>query len=141
MKVSITFLTILFAALALRADSPLPEPADSPESCLRWDAASKESIPKPGETSAAFTFSATNRTQVPIVINAIRTSCGCTLAQLPSVPFSLGAGSNVTLAVRLDLRGRQGTIIKSVQVDSTAGIQTLLIRSTAPADQKAAVHP
>jgi hypothetical protein len=39
--------------------------------------------------------------------------------------------------VSLDLRGKQGQLTKTVTVESTAGLQTLIVRATAPAGTKA----
>src|ERR1041384_5322394 len=57
------------------------------------DADSKTYVAKPGETTAALTFYITNVTTSPVLISNVTTSCGCTVAQLPTaLPWLLTAG-------------------------------------------------
>lgn len=109
----------------------------NPSASLRWDAESRDYSARDGETSAPFTFSVTNISGADVTIQSIRTSCGCTTAQSPTLPCRLAPGSNATVQVSLDLRGKQGQLTKTVTVESTAGLQTLIVRATAPAGTKA----
>jgi len=113
-----------------------PIPAPDP-SALKWDSESKEFNAKPGETSAPFTFSVTNVSKYSVAINKLSTSCGCTAAQLPTTPYTLQPGSNVSISVSMDLSGKVGAVTKSVTVDSTAGFKSLLVKPNIP--QPAAV--
>ncbi len=133
---------------AARAPAPaaVPVPPAAPTAdpkSLVFDAESKEFNAKQGDTAAPFTFHVTNTSQQVISINRLTTSCGCTVAQLPSSPYALGAGSNVAINVNLDLRGKLGTITKSVSVDSAAGFKSLTVKAVIPtppnADPTAAV--
>lgn len=99
---------------------------------LVWDAEFKESVPKTGDATAPFTFWFTNTSSSTVVINSVRTSCGCTTAKLPAMPWSVPAGSNGPVEVVLDLRGKSGAISKAVTVDSTAGVKSLIIKVTMP---------
>src|SRR5438552_3056391 len=86
--------------------SPVPaKPAP-----LNADANLKEYAAKPGETNAHFIFNLTNVSSAPVLINFVRTSCGCTVAKLPSTPWKLEPGSNGPIQVTVDLRGKLGTI-------------------------------
>jgi hypothetical protein len=132
MKRKLLWVIALTASLRLFAESP----ALAPDSALKWDADLKEYALKTGETSAAFTFNATNTSNAEISIDALRTSCGCTVAQLPTTPYKLAPGSSVAINVAMDLRGKAGLITKSVNVETSAGGKTLLVRANVPTETK-----
>jgi len=132
---------VALATLCLSAQTvaPLaPEPAGAPPipapdpNALKWDAESKEYHAKPGEMSAAFTFAVTNVSKYEVAINRLSTSCGCTVAQLPTTPYKLQPGSNVSISVSMDLHGKFGAVTKTVSVDSSAGFKSLLVKSIIP---------
>ena len=136
-------LLALTALTPLRAQTPPPPltpPAVSPQpaaaapdpTALKWDADTKEANPKPGELSVPFNFVVTNVSDHEVLLNKLSTSCGCTVAQLPSTPYKLAPGSNVSIAVTLDLRGKSGTLTKTVTVESSAGIKSLIVRANLP---------
>lgn len=95
---------------------------------LLWDADMKESTPKAGEQYANFTFWFTNASPNEVVINAVRTSCGCTVARLPATPWHVASGTNGPIEVALDLRGKMGVISKSVTVETGVGIKSLIVK-------------
>lgn len=82
----------------------IPPPTAPDPNALKWDAETKEFDAKPGDVSAAYNFVVTNVSDHEVMINALRTSCGCTVAQLPFTPYKLAPGANVPIAVTLDLR-------------------------------------
>jgi mono/diheme cytochrome c family protein len=108
-------------------------PAQDPNA-LKWSAESIDYNAKAGEQSAPFTFIVTNVSNTEVSINSLRTSCGCTVAQLPTTPYKLAPGSNVPINVTMDLRGKSGSVTKTVSVDSTAGFKSLLVKVNMPAE-------
>ena len=110
----------------------IPPPSAPDSNALKWDADVKEVNARPGELSAPFSFVVTNVSDHEVTINALRTSCGCTVAQLPTTPYKLEPGSNVSIAVTLDLRGKSGTLAKTVTVASSAEIKSLIVRANIP---------
>jgi mono/diheme cytochrome c family protein len=114
-----------------------PAPKLQPATYLAWDAESKEVSPKIGETSAHFTFWLTNVSKEVVAVNSVRTSCGCTVAQLPAQPWRLEPGTNGPIEVAVNLVGKSGTIMKSVTVDSTAGVKSLIVKVNIPAPTNA----
>jgi mono/diheme cytochrome c family protein len=150
-----------FAALALAAlnvsaqtaqpaptVAPLaPQPAGAPPipapdaNALKWDADTKDYNAKQGDTSAAFTFAVTNVSKYEVAINRLSTSCGCTVAQLPSTPYKLQPGSNVTISVSMDLHGKVGAVTKTVSVDTAAGFKSLMVRANIPQPANTAATP
>ena len=130
-------LPLLFLPLSLSAPlpaqtAPLAVANVTAPAALKWDAETREANPKPGEDSAALNFVVTNVSEQPVLITRLRTSCGCTVAQLPSTPYKLDPGSHVSIAVTLNLRGKIGTLAKTVTVETSAGNKTLLVRANIP---------
>ncbi len=125
MKIKLCCLLVLL--LALRLVSAAPD-----LTALKWDAESKQCAPKPGEVNLAFTFVCTNVSNNEVSITALRTSCGCTVAELPSTPYRLEPGSNVAIHVSMNVAGKYGLVTKSVSVESSAGVKTLLVSANVP---------
>jgi mono/diheme cytochrome c family protein len=71
----------------------------------------------------------TNISDQPITITQVRTSCGCTVAKLPPVPWTLEPGTNGLIEVTMNIAGKHGTVIKTITVTSDHGFKTLYARS------------
>jgi len=95
---------------------------------LKWDAEQKEYTSKRGETEARFSFWLTNITSSDVSINSVRTSCGCTVAKLPSTPWVVPPAGGGPIDVTVNLAGKSGTITKAVTVESSAGTKSLLVK-------------
>ena len=106
---------------------------------LQWDKTNKEATLEPGETNVKVTFTGTNTSPSEIQILGTRTSCGCTVAQLPVTPYKLGPGSNVQINVTMDLRGKFGQVTKSITVDTTVGPYYMTLSVKVP-DPSAAIN-
>jgi cytochrome c2 len=100
---------------------------------LVWDNPAKELNAAPGANSVTFTFSVTNVSDQAVAINHVRTSCGCTVPKLPTLPWNLEPGSHGSFDVDVDIRGKQGSLTKSVTVESAAGARVLTVRVNIPA--------
>jgi hypothetical protein len=134
MKTKLFCLLALVASLRLFAEPPAPAP--TPDAVLKWDADSKSYAAKTGEAEAPFTFAVTNISNAEVAINGLHPSCGCTTAQLPTTPYKLAPGSNVTIKVSMTLAGKMGALTKSVTVDTSAGPKTLLVNVNIPTETK-----
>ena len=130
------YFCLVVAIVSIRALLAAPPESAPDATALRWDADAKECAVKAGETSAAFTFVVTNVSKADVVINRLQANCGCTAAQLPTMPYTLGAGSNVTINVEMQLAGKYGLIKKSVMVESSAGLKTLVVSANIPTEPK-----
>jgi hypothetical protein len=106
-------------------------PTLPPES-IKWDAETKETDATNGQPQAQFTFWLTNVCKADVLVNSVRTSCGCTVAKLPSTPWRIEPGSNGPIEVSMNLAGKSGTVVKSVTVDSNTGIKNLLVKANIP---------
>jgi mono/diheme cytochrome c family protein len=103
-----------------------------PSTSLTWDAETKEYNAQAGEPTAKFTFWLTNVCAADVLVNSVRTSCGCTVAKLPEQPWRLRPGTNGPIEVTVNLQGKSGTIVKTVTVDSNTGIKNLLVKVNIP---------
>jgi mono/diheme cytochrome c family protein len=72
----------------------------------------------------------TNSVSLPVTIGTVHPSCGCTTAQLPSLPWTLPPGTNGQIGVTVNLAGKFGTIVKSVHVGTDHGSRDLIVQIT-----------
>ena len=96
---------------------------------LLFDASTKEITGPAGATNFTFTFAFTNSAPGPVAIESVRTSCGCTVAKVPPLPWTLAPGEGGEFSVVLDARGKRGTVTKSVFVNSSIGVKSLTGRA------------
>lgn len=99
---------------------------------LVFDSEVKEQTVAPDAVEANFKFAVTNVSKEKVVISSVRTSCGCTVAQLPTLPWTLEPGTNGTFGIHMDIRGKRGSITKSVFVATDQGNKTIYVRTIIP---------
>lgn len=113
---------------------PPAEAADNlAPNILAWDSVAKEYRAKIGETNAPFTFSLTNISPERVMIYDTSTTCDCTVAQLPSKPWTLAPGTGGQIHASLDLRGKIGAVTNYVIVFTSKGNRLLTVKATLPA--------
>jgi mono/diheme cytochrome c family protein len=93
-----------------------------------WDAESKATNVASGLDFARFNFAFTNLSAVPLAVSNVHTSCGCTTAQLPPLPWVVPSGSNGQFGVSVNLAGKAGTLVKTVTVGTDQGTKTLTVK-------------
>ncbi len=103
--------------------------ASADPNAIKWDAETKDYTSKPGESEVKYTFWLTNVSSSEISINNVRTSCGCTVAKLPSQPWRIAPGEGGPIDVTLSLAGKSGLITKGVTVDTSVGIKQLIVKA------------
>jgi hypothetical protein len=104
-----------------------------PSTVLAFDADLKQPDTTAATTNLTVTFWVTNVCSTNVLILGVSSSCGCTVARLPGQPWLLQPLQYGPIRVTLDLRGRRGTVLKGVQVESSAGLKALVVRAQAPA--------
>jgi len=97
---------------------------------LVWDSTSKETNAAADAGNAHFVFSFTNVSAGNVVILNVRTSCGCTTAQLPPLPWTIPAGTNGQIGANVNFAVKSGMLSKTVTVTSDKGFQTLMLKIT-----------
>jgi mono/diheme cytochrome c family protein len=126
LRSTFVFAGLLAGALAAeQADERRPHP-------LTWDAMDKTVEAKAGDLAAEFVFKATNTSDRAVTISAVRPSCGCTVVELPAIPWVLAPGAGGSLPATVDLTGKDGVLTKTLLVESTAGAQTLTMHIKLP---------
>jgi mono/diheme cytochrome c family protein len=95
---------------------------------VAWDAESQATNVVAGLDHAEFVFCFTNLSAAPLTVINVHTSCGCTTAQLPALPWAVPAGTNGQIGVRVNLAGKSGTVTKTVTVGTDQGTKTLLVK-------------
>jgi mono/diheme cytochrome c family protein len=118
-----------------------PVSAAAHGSALAWDALVKEVKAAPGAATAEFTFWVTNTSATDAAINSAHTSCGCTVAKLPSQPWILKPGESGPLNANMNLLGKHGLVTKTITLDTSAGPQILTVRSDIPNGTPANLPP
>ena len=94
---------------------------------VAWDSESKTTNVLFGLEFVRFSFAFTNISTTPLTVSNVHTSCGCTTAQLPALPWAIPVGTNDQIGVRVNLAGKSGTVTKTVTVDTDQGTKTLIV--------------
>lgn len=92
---------------------------------LAVDALNKQVSVRFGQTNALVRFALTNVSSQPLVIKDVTLSCGCSAASIPARPWTLRPGEHGQVVITTDIRGKQGSLLKSAVVHTTAGMQAL----------------
>ena len=100
-----------------------------PDGLLTWDSETREATVKFGTKEVPFAFRVNNISKESIVLTSVRTSCGCTAAKLPEMPWTLAPGANGTIDAVMNLTGKRGIIQKNVMVITDHGFKTLNVRT------------
>ena len=107
---------------------------------LVFDADTKTYDAKVGEESAAFIFKLTNSWTNEITVDRIETSCGCTVAKMPSYPWHIPSGGTGPVDALINLKGKgTGQITKLVTLYLSAdttyiGTKILTLKVNVPAE-------
>lgn len=99
-----------------------------PDGVFAWDSLMKETNVAADADSAHFVLNFTNISMGNVVILNVHPSCGCTTAQLPSLPWTISPGANGRIGVTVNLQGKTGTLFKTVNVSTDRGSKTLMLR-------------
>jgi mono/diheme cytochrome c family protein len=104
------------------ANDPLPD------GILAWDEISKSADVAAGQPQVRFVFNLTNVSPGNVVVLNVHPSCGCTTTELPPLPWTIAPGTNGQIGATVNLAGKSGTLIKTVNVSSDKGSKTLMLR-------------
>ena len=100
-----------------------------PPQTLLADSDEKEATVAAGATEAHFTFELINVSGAEVTIRGVQTSCGCTVAQLPPLPWRLPPGGSGPISVTMNVVGRTGLVAKTVTLQTDNGVKTLIVRA------------
>ncbi len=88
-----------------------------------------ETQTEPGATNALFTFSFTNTSPESVTLTKVQTSCGCTAAQLPQLPWTIASNEAGSFTVSMDIRGKRQAVAKKLFLYSDQGYKSLTVRA------------
>ena len=71
------------------------------------------------------TFTVTNVSTTPITIRDVSLSCGCSVATMPTKPWTLKPGEHGQVTVTTDVRGKRGSLLKTAIVYASSGTRVL----------------
>jgi mono/diheme cytochrome c family protein len=95
---------------------------------LTWDAIAKVHHAKLNELDVGFEFYFQNKTSKEVQIKRAISTCGCTVAKLPKLPWVIKPAQKGSVPVTMDLRGKSGVITKTIQLVTDQGIIPLKAR-------------
>ena len=101
-----------------------------PPNVLTWDSELKETTVKSGEPVAQYLFSFTNVSSGDISITHVQTSCGCTVAKMPALPWKVASETSGQIPVTMNLAGKLGVVFKTITVNTDKGWKILTIKTT-----------
>lgn len=119
----------LAASAPVAVPPPQVAPGQLPADILAFDAETKEFNATNHEPQATFTFNLTNISAAEITINGVATSCGCTVARMPVLPWKLVAGDTGQIPVTMNLAGKIGTVFKTLTVNTDKGAKVLTVKT------------
>jgi len=89
-------------------------------------------MPQPGDKFAPFSFSFTNVSPRQVVIYDMETSCDCTVATMPSRPWTIPSGGTGTINASINLSNKTGVVTNYVIVETSQGNRLLNVKATVP---------
>lgn len=108
-----------------------------PQGMLVPDAEIKDYNQKLGETNATFNFHFDNKWTNTITVNAVKTTCGCTTARLPAMPWIVPPAGKGDITVVVDTRGKSGSVTKGITLETDQGRKVVLVRVNIPTEVNA----
>ena len=119
----------------LQAPPPTSVPQVQLDQFLAFDKQEKEVNVPNGTSQAEFSFNLTNISSGDVTINGVQTSCGCTVAKLPSQPWKLTPSEHGEISATMQLAGVPpgGSKTKTLTVNSDKGSKLLIVKANVQA--------
>lgn len=116
----------------VRIQAPQPPPQVPIENFIAFDDQQKEVSVTNGTPESHFVFNLTNISSGDVIINFVQTSCGCTVAKLPSTPWKLAAKESGQISATMKLAGTPpgGSKTKVLTVSTDKGNKQLFVKTT-----------
>jgi cytochrome c5 len=116
---------------ALQMPPPSVKPQGALDQFIAFDKMEKEVNVPNGTSVANFSFNLTNISSGDVTINGVQTSCGCTVAKLPSQPWKLAPNEGGEISATMQLAGvpAGGYKTKTLTVNSDKGSKILVVKA------------
>lgn len=105
----------------LRQNDPFPD------GVLAWNSLKQETNIVADAGAAQFMINFTNVSSDCVVIRNVEPTCGCTTAQLPSLPWVIQAGSSGQFSLTVNLLGKARKQVKTVYVTTDHGFKKIIL--------------
>ncbi len=93
---------------------------------LVWQSPSQTNSARADDVTTHFIYQVRNASSNEVIIEDVKPSCGCTVAQLPNKPWRHRAeGETSQFEALVDLRGKHGQLFKQIDVLSSTAPTTL----------------
>ena len=119
---AVTATTAVYVPDTSHQNDPLPD------GVLAWNSLMQETTVAADAGIARFVFSFTNVSPGNVAILEVRPSCGCTTAQLPSLPWIIPPDTNGQFGLTVNLAGKAGMQVKTVDVKTDKGFKRLTLK-------------
>lgn len=106
--------------------------AAAEDAALRLDSSVLRHVAKPGEHACTFAVRLKNVSDATVEILQVLTSCGCSVAKLPSQPWMLPAGAAGEFQVRVEFGGKHGTFTKTATIQTRRGVRVVTLEVEVP---------
>jgi cytochrome c553 len=115
------------------------EPQPALAQYLAFDRKEKDVTVTNGTSEAHFSFNLTNISSGDVTINGVQTSCGCTVAKLPSQPWKLSPNDHGEISATMQLAGvpAGGNKTKTLTVNFDKGSKVLIVKANVLPEAKA----
>ena len=105
------------------------QPVPLPRGILAFDGELKQATVHEGDAQAHFVFNLTNVSRRPVIIDSVATSCGCTVAQLPQMPWTLAPHAKGQIPVTMNVLGHTGKASKTITINTVQGSKVLTVEA------------
>jgi mono/diheme cytochrome c family protein len=125
----------------LQAPPPSSTPQVALDKYISFDKQEKEVTVPNGTSEAHFSFNLTNISSGEVMINGVQTSCGCTVAKLPSQPWKIAPNEGGEISATMQLAGVPpgGDKTKTLTVNSDKGSKLLIVKARVMAESAPAM--
>jgi len=114
---------------ALSSSKTQERPVPLPQGMLAFDAEFRQTTIHAGDSQAHFVLNFSNISSKAIIISSVRSSCGCTTAELPPMPWTLVPRAKGQIPVNMNVQYRTGKSTKTVTVTTLKGDKTLTVEA------------
>lgn len=92
---------------------------------LTFDARHKNASAFFGQSDVVVKFAVTNLSTRPVIISDVALSCGCSVASIPTKPWTIEPGGHGYVIVTTDVQGKRGSLLKTATLLTSSGTRVL----------------
>jgi mono/diheme cytochrome c family protein len=109
---------------------PKAMPGQLPTSVVVWDRTTIETNVAANTPMVHFVFNFTNVSSGNVTVVNVHPQCGCTTTELPPLPWTVAPGTNGVIRATVNVAGKSGFLIKTMDFATDKGFQLLTFKIT-----------